>query len=77
MSMSHLFTCLIVLAMKGYFISAAPPKSLLSLISIFDKLSLEITITYTFNNEISIFKLVSVAKKAFLILTSSEVTKRL
>ena len=48
-----------------------------SLISVFDKLSLEITITYTFNIEISRFLLVSVAEKAFLILTSSEVTKRL
>ena len=55
MSMSRLFVRLIVLAMKGYFMRATPPKFLRSLISVFEKFSLEITITYTFNIEISRF----------------------
>ena len=46
--MSRLFVRLIVLAMKGYFKRATPPKFLRSLISVFEKFSLEITITYTF-----------------------------
>ena len=37
------------------WIRTCPPKPLRSLISVFDKLSLEITITYTFNIEISRF----------------------
>ena len=71
--MSCLFARLIVLAMKGYFMRATPPKSLRSLISVFDKLSLEITITYTSNIEISRFQLVTAAKKAFFILTKRRI----
>ena len=42
MSMSRIFARLIVLAMKGFFMRATPPKSMHSLISVFGKLSLEI-----------------------------------